>query len=142
MGETLTRQGRIVRTSLMLAALGLGSCASPVSPTPAVRADFSLPAGLSGAWHGVSAQVISGPAGTWSLEDMLVRTDGTADITEYQGSQRRFVAAWFVNSGNALVIEGINGSNVCRRTGTVEANTMNLRCLTGGRTWSLVFAKQ
>ena len=124
---------------IALAALGSGSCASPVSPTPVVRADFSLPPAMSGAWHGASAQLVSGPNGTWSLEDMFLRSDGSVEIAEYQGSMRRFVAAWFLDTSNVIVIEG---TNACRRTGTVDGNTMNLRCSTGGRAWSLVFTRQ
>ena len=124
---------------IALAALGFASCASPVSPTPVVRADFSLPTALSGAWHGVSAQIVSGSNGMWNLEDMLLRSDGSVEINEYQGPMRRFVAAWFLDTSNVIVIEG---TNACRRTGTVDGNAMNLRCSTGGRVWDLVFTRQ
>ncbi len=125
---------------VVLACLELGACSSPVSPAPVVKAGFSLPAVLVGLWHEVSVLQVSGLEARYNREDMFLRADGSADITEYEGPQRRFVGTWYLNLENVIVIE--SSSSSCRWTGTVDGDTMNLTCSTASRAWSLVLTKQ
>lgn len=120
-----------------LAVLGLTGCGSPVSPD-AVVVGPSLPERLSGSWHGISARQISGPAQQWSLENLLLRPDGRAEITEYEGSQRRDTGVWNIVDGDGVVIDFMS---FCDRRGRGDGNTLTLTCETSTRTWETVFIR-
>jgi len=120
-----------------LAVIGLVSCGSPVSPD-AVVMGVALPERLSGNWRGISARQVSGPAQTWSLENLLLRPDGSAEITEYEGSLRRDTGVWNIVDGDVVVIDFMS---FCDRRGRGEGNTLTLTCVTSTRTWETVFIR-
>lgn len=122
---------RVFRTAMVFAVLslfGAGCGGGPTSPSEA----------LVGLWHGTSAEVTAGPPATWLREDMILREDGSMDITEYEGLRRRGVGTWSA-SGSSITIRS---ADFYDREGTVQRKTMTLSCVTDSRTFKLVFEKQ
>lgn len=122
---------------MALLVMSVTACGSPVSPDAIVNGP-SLPARFSGDWHGTSARQISGPEQRWNLENLLLRADGSAEITEYEGSQRRDTGTWSIVDGNVVVIDFMS---FCDRRGRVDSETLTLTCETSLRTWETVFIR-
>lgn len=121
----------VFRTAMAFAVLSLfvaGCGGSPTSPTEA----------LVGLWHGTSAEVTAGTAAAWWREDMILREDGTVDITEYEGPRRRGVGTWSASNSSITVYS----ADFHDRQGTFQRKTMTLTCVIGSRTFRLVFEKQ
>jgi hypothetical protein len=135
--RTLTRllQAIVIGAASVAAVCG---CNSPTSPSAVVVPGVVLSDPPAGRWHGVEARLISGPPSNWNREDLVLHSDGTAEVREYEGSQRGDTGTWDLRR-DVVTIDFIT---FCDRTGSFTGETMTLSCSAGGRSWTLTFARQ
>jgi hypothetical protein len=132
--DTCLLQAIVVSAALAATVCG---CSSPVSPSAVVVPGFVWPDPPAGRWHGEEARLVSGSPSNWNREDLVLHADGTAEVREYEGPQRGDTGTWDLR-GSIVTIDFIT---FCDRTGSFTGERLTLSCSTGGRSWSLTFAR-